>query len=108
MHVWFDANASNTTSGCRCRTGNPRNKARSLTLDSKYPPEECMAARKKAAKKAARKKVVKRELINTGTNKLFVRRNARGTSFTEVTDVGKSLARDRRTKAKRTTKSGLW
>jgi len=72
------------------------------------PPEECKAARKKAAKKAARKKVGKRELINTGTNKLFVRRNARGTWFTEVTDVGKSPARDRRTKAKRTTKSGLW
>ncbi len=39
-----------------------------------------MAVKKKSAKKAvrrvARKKAAKRELIDTGTNKLFVRRNA--------------------------------
>lgn len=59
-----------------------------------------MAAKKKAArKKAARRKAAKRELIDTGTNKLFVRRNARGTSFKEVEDVGRSLAADRRRKA---------
>lgn len=41
-----------------------------------------MAARKKTSKKKAkRKRASKRELIDTGTNKLFVRRNARGTSF---------------------------
>lgn len=60
-----------------------------------------MAAKKKAAKKAA-----KRELIDTGTKKLFVRRNERGTSFKEVVDVGKALAADRRTKAKTVAKSG--
>jgi hypothetical protein len=65
-----------------------------------------MAAKKKAAKKAARKKSARRELIDTGTNKLFVRRNARGTSFKEVVDVSKSLAADRRTKAKKAAKSG--
>jgi hypothetical protein len=65
-----------------------------------------MAAKKKAAKKAARKKSARRELIDTGTNKLFVRRNARGTSFKEVVDVSKSLAADRRTKAKKVAKSG--
>ena len=65
-----------------------------------------MAARKKAAKKAARRKVGPRELIDTGTNKLFVRRNKRGTSFTEVVDVSKSLASDRRRKAKKVAKSG--
>jgi hypothetical protein len=63
------------------------------------------AKRKVAKKKAARKKVArrsaaKRELIDTGTNKLYVRRNARGTSFKEVVDVSKSLASDRRRKAK--------
>lgn len=66
-----------------------------------------MAARKKAAKKpTARRKAAKRELIDTGTNKLFVRRNARGTSFKEVDDVSRSLAADRRKKAKTTVKSG--
>ena len=66
-----------------------------------------MAAKKKAARKtAARRKAAKRELIDTGTNKLFVRRNARGTSFKEVEDVGRSLAADRRRKAKTVAKRG--
>jgi hypothetical protein len=71
-----------------------------------------MAARKKAAKKkaakkkTARRKAAKRELINTGTNKLFVRRNKRGTSFKEVEDVGRSLTQDRRRKAKTVAKRG--
>ncbi len=63
-----------------------------------------MAAKKKAA---ARKKVAsKRELIDTGTNKLFVRRNERGTSFKKVVDAGRSITRDKRTKAKRKVPSG--
>lgn len=66
------------------------------------------AAKKKAAKKKTtrRKSAAKRELIDTGTNKLYVRRNARGTSFKEVEDVGRSLAADRRRKAKTTAKRG--
>ena len=62
------------------------------------------AARKKPA--AKRKPAGKRELIDTGTNKLFVRRNARGTSFAKVVDAGKSITRDKRTKAKRKVASG--
>jgi hypothetical protein len=69
------------------------------------------AAKKTVKKKAARKKAVrksaaKRELIDTGTNKLYVRRNARGTSFKEVEDVGRSLSADRRRKAKTVSKRG--
>jgi hypothetical protein len=64
------------------------------------------AARRKGAKKTARRKAAKRELINTGTNKLYVRRNRRGTSFKEVEDVGRSLAQDRRRKAKTVAKRG--
>jgi hypothetical protein len=62
-----------------------------------------LAAKKRAAKKKVpkRKSAAKRELIDTGTNKLFVRRNERGTSFKEVVDVGRSLSADRRQKAKR-------
>jgi hypothetical protein len=63
-----------------------------------------MAAKKKTA--AKRKTAGKRELIDTGTNKLFVRRNARGTSFTKVVDAGNSITRDKRIKAKRKVPSG--
>ena len=63
-------------------------------------------AKKAAAKKtAARKKAAKRELIDTGTDKRFVRRGAGG-KFKESDDVGKSLTADRRKKAKTKVKSG--
>ncbi len=65
-----------------------------------------VAKKKTAKKKAARKSAAKRELIDTGTNKLYVRRNARGTSFKEVEDVGRSLSADRRRKAKTVAKRG--
>jgi hypothetical protein len=66
-----------------------------------------MAARKKVAKKkTARRKAAKRELIDTGANKLYVRRNKRGTSFKEVEDVGRSLSQDRRRKASKVAKRG--
>lgn len=48
----------------------------------------------------------KRELIDTGTDKRYVRRNQRGTSFVESDDVGRSLAADRRRSAKTKVKSG--
>ena len=63
-----------------------------------------MAARKKAA--AQRKKASRRELSDTGTNKLFVRRNERGTSFKKVVDAGRSIAADKRQKAQRKVPSG--
>lgn len=47
----------------------------------------------------------KRELINTGTDKRFVRRGASG-RFKESDDVGRSLSTDRRRKAKTKAKSG--
>lgn len=47
----------------------------------------------------------KRELIDTGTDKRYVRRDAQG-RFQESDDVGKSLAADRRTKAKTGVKAG--
>jgi len=56
-----------------------------------------MAAKKKASGK--------RELIDTGTDKRYVRRDAQG-RFKESDDVGRSLAADRRTKAKTASKSG--
>ena len=47
----------------------------------------------------------KRELINTGTDKRFVRRDSQG-QFKESDDVGRSLARDVKRKAKTEVKSG--
>jgi hypothetical protein len=64
------------------------------------------ATRPKATKRTATKrKATKRELINTGTDKRFVRRGAKG-SFNESDDVSRSLAKDRQQKAKRKVTSG--
>ena len=67
---------------------------------------EAHMAKKAAAKKTAgRKKAGKRELIDTRTDKRYARRRAKG-RFKESDDVGKSLAQDRRTKAKTKVKIG--
>lgn len=47
----------------------------------------------------------KRELIDTGTDKRYVRRDEKG-RFKESVDVGRSLAADRRQKAKHAAKPG--
>ena len=62
-------------------------------------------AKKAAARKSTRKRAAKRELIDTRTDKRFVRRSAGG-KFKESDDVGKSLTADRRKKAKTEVKSG--
>jgi len=54
------------------------------------------------AKKSAKSH---RELIDTGTDKRFVRRDENG-QFKESDDVGRSLARDRQQKAKTKVQSG--
>jgi hypothetical protein len=46
-----------------------------------------------------------RELINTGTDKRYVRRDERG-RFKESDDVGRSLAADRRQKAEHDSRKG--
>lgn len=47
----------------------------------------------------------KRELIDTGTNKRYVKRDDEG-RFKESDDVGRSLSADRRRKAKKKVKPG--
>ncbi len=47
----------------------------------------------------------KRELIDTGTDKRYVRRDEQG-RFKESVDVGKSLSQDRRIEAKHSTTPG--
>jgi hypothetical protein len=51
------------------------------------------------------KKMSKRELIDTGTDKRYVRRDAEG-RFKESDDVGRSLSQDVRKSAKTSVKSG--
>ena len=62
-------------------------------------------AKKTTKRTAGRKKAAKRALMDTGTDKRFVRRGAAG-KFKESDDVGKSLSADRRKKAKAKVKSG--
>ena len=69
-----------------------------------------MATKKASTKKAASSKSSakgsgKRELIDTGQNKMYGKRDAEG-QFTEMDDVGRSLAADRRQHAKTTVKPG--
>lgn len=47
----------------------------------------------------------KRELIDTGTDKRYVRRDEKG-RFTESDDVGRSLSADRRKQAKTAARPG--
>lgn len=49
--------------------------------------------------------MAKRELIDTGSDKRFVRRDEDG-KFKESVDVGRSLSADKRQKAKTVAKSG--
>lgn len=58
-----------------------------------------------AKTKTAKRKTHKRELIDTGRDKRYVRRDEGG-RFNEVDDMGRSLAQDRRRKAKTVAKAG--
>jgi len=63
-------------------------------------------AKKKATKiKPAKRKAHQRELIDTGRDKRYVRRDDKG-RFNEVDEQSRSLSQDRRRKAKTTVKSG--
>ena len=64
-----------------------------------------MAEKVRMRKMAGRKKAARRELIDTGTDKRFVRRGAAG-KFKESVDVSRSLSVDRQKKAKTKVKSG--
>jgi hypothetical protein len=53
----------------------------------------------------AKRRTGKRDLIDTGSDKRFIRRDKKG-RFNESDDVGRSLSADRRHKAKTKGKSG--
>ena len=54
---------------------------------------------------AGKRSSSKRELIDTGTDKRYVRRDAKG-QFKESDDVGKSLSQDSKRQAKTVVKPG--
>jgi len=54
---------------------------------------------------AGKSGAAKRELIDTGNDKRYVRRDEKG-RFDEVDDVGRSLSQDIKRKAKTTVKAG--
>lgn len=79
-----------------------------MAKKKKAATKKAAAPKKKAAKKkktSARKGSSRRELIDTGTDKRYVRRSAGG-QFKESDDVSRSLSQDRRRKAKKKTRSG--
>jgi hypothetical protein len=53
----------------------------------------------------AKRKAAKRELINTGSDKRYVRRDQSG-KFKESDDVGRSTAQDRRRRAEAKARRG--
>jgi hypothetical protein len=53
----------------------------------------------------AKRSSSRRELIDTGRNKMYAKRDAQG-RFREMDDVSRSLAADKRRRAKTKTKSG--
>jgi hypothetical protein len=53
----------------------------------------------------AKKKAARRETIDTGRDKRYVRRDTQG-QFKESDDTGRALSRDRKKSAKRAAKSG--
>jgi hypothetical protein len=65
-----------------------------------FPTQEEENMRKGKAKAA-----IKRELVDNGKTKRYIRRNRKGQFNTSV-DVGRSLSADRRSTAKTTVKKG--
>jgi hypothetical protein len=64
------------------------------------------SSKKTSSKKSSKKRGSgKRELIDTGTQKRYVRRDGQG-QFKEIDDVGRSLSADRKRKAKTVAKPG--
>ena len=55
--------------------------------------------------RTGRRRATDRELIDTGRDKRFMRRSSSG-QFQESDDVGRSLGKDRRRKAKHVVRSG--
>jgi hypothetical protein len=87
----------------------PTRRTSSTSSSSKGSSSKASSSKSKASSSkkgsSSRRSSSKRELINTGTDKRFVRRSKSG-QFKESDDVSRSLSADRRRKAKTKVKSG--
>ena len=79
--------------------------ARRLEVRPHQPTRDVRLLRCSGGTMAKRKAAAKRELVNTGKDKRYVRRAETG-QFKESDDVGRSLKRDRQQTAKRKVTSG--
>jgi hypothetical protein len=98
MSMLIVANASRLS---RCTASRAHRRAPELHVTGR----RIVMPKRSVKETAGRKKAAKRELIDTGTDKRFVRRATRG-QFKESDDVGKSLTVDRRKSAETRVKSG--
>ena len=64
-----------------------------------------MVSKKSDSRSGNRKSSAKRELVVTGTDKRYVRRNGQG-QFEESNDVGRSLSQDQKNRARRISQPG--
>jgi hypothetical protein len=62
-------------------------------------------AKKATARKSAKRSSAKRDLVDTGSNKRYVKRTAKG-KFKDSDDVSRALSADTRKAAKKATKAG--
>lgn len=62
-------------------------------------------SRKQTSQKRSPRKRADRQLINTGRDQRYIRRDPQG-KFEESDDVGRSLSRDRHSKSKTTVRAG--
>ena len=85
----------------RSKTGTTKNTTAKKGAAKKATTKSAGAAKRGTAKRGSGK----RELIDTGTDKRYVRRDGQG-QFKESDDVGRSLSADKRRKAKTVAKKG--
>ena len=69
------------------------------------PAKKSRSGKKKKSSSRTQRSSTRRERLNTGKATFFAKRTAQG-RFKEMDEQGRSLKADRRTKAKRSVKSG--
>src|SRR5688572_439050 len=78
---------------CARRNGCGVDASSALTASVLHRLDVEVSVAKKAGRKTTRKRAPKRQLINTGSDKRYVRRGSKG-RFKESDDAGRSLASD--------------
>jgi hypothetical protein len=83
----------------------PMARTASATKKSSSPRSKTKSGTKTTARKTKARATGKRDVVDTPTGRFFAQRTKEG-RFADLTKTGKSVARDRKTKAKTTVKSG--